>query len=50
MCSNLDATLLVVTTLLLPVSERGAAVAVAMADIPAAEEDVIDEECDEDDG
>ena len=44
MCSDLDTTLLVVTTLLLPVSERVAAVAVAIADVPAAEEDVIDEE------
>ena len=48
--SDLDTTLLVVTTLLLPVSERAAAVAVAIADVPAAEEDVIDEEWDEDDG
>ena len=44
MCINLDATLLVVTTLLLPVSERVAAVAVTAADVPAADEDVIDEE------
>ena len=39
-----------VTTLLLPVSDRVAAVAVAIADLPAAEEDVIDEDWDEDDG
>ena len=38
------------TTLLLPVSERVAAAVAALADVPAAEEEVIDEECDEDDG